>query len=88
MLPSALCCVHAQLLQSCPTLCDPVDCSLPGSSAHGIFQAQTLEWIAISFWGNLPDLGIEPASPALQAESLLSESQGHMLIDTHTWRQH
>ena len=35
--------------QSCPTLCDPVDCSLPGSSVHGIFQAIVLEWIAISF---------------------------------------
>ena len=35
--------------QSCPTLCDPTDCSLPGSSVHGIFQAIVLEWIAISF---------------------------------------
>ena len=35
--------------QSCPTLCDPVDCSLPGSSIHGIFQARILEWVAISF---------------------------------------
>ena len=33
----------------CPTLCDPMDCSLPGSSVHGIFQAIVLEWIAISF---------------------------------------
>ena len=35
--------------QSCPTLCDPVDCSLQGSSVHGIFQARVLEWVAISF---------------------------------------
>ena len=35
--------------QSCPTLCDPEDCSLPGSSVHGIFQARTLDWVAISF---------------------------------------
>ena len=35
--------------QSCPTLCDPVDCSPPGSSVHGISQARTLEWVAISF---------------------------------------
>ena len=35
--------------QSCPTLCDPMDCSLPGSSVHGIFQARVLEWVAISF---------------------------------------
>ena len=35
--------------QSCPTLCDPMECSLSGSSIHGIFQARVLEWIAISF---------------------------------------
>ena len=34
--------------QLCSTLCDPVDCSAPGSSVHGIFQARTLEWVAIS----------------------------------------
>ena len=40
---------HAKLLQSCPTLCDPMDCSLPGSSVHGILQARILEWVAIPF---------------------------------------
>ena len=39
-------CVHAQ---SCPTLCNPKDCSPPGSSVHGILQARILEWVAISF---------------------------------------
>ena len=39
----------AKSLQSCPTLCDPMDCSLPGSSIHGIFQARVLEWGAIAF---------------------------------------
>ena len=39
----------AKSLQSCPTLCYPMDCSLPGFSVHGILQARTLEWIAISF---------------------------------------
>ena len=34
--------------QSCPILCDPMDCSLPGSSVHGILQARILEWVAIS----------------------------------------
>ena len=38
-----------KVAQSCPTLSDPMDCSLPGSSVHGIFQAIVLEWIAISF---------------------------------------
>ena len=39
----------AKSLQSCPTLSDPMDCSLPGSSVHGIFQAKVLEWGAIAF---------------------------------------
>ena len=39
----------AKSLQSCPTLCDPIDGSPPGFSVHGILQARTLEWVAISF---------------------------------------
>ena len=39
----------SSVAQSCPTLCDPMDCSLPGSSAHGIFQARVLDWGAIAF---------------------------------------
>ena len=39
----------AKSLQSGPTLCNPMDCSLPGSSVHGILQARTLEWAAVSF---------------------------------------
>ena len=39
----------AKSLQSCPTLCDPIDGSLPGSPVPGILQARTLEWVAISF---------------------------------------
>ena len=39
---------ESKVAQSCPTLCDPMDCSLPGSSVHGISQARVLEWIAIS----------------------------------------
>ena len=39
----------SEVAQSCPTLCDSMDCSLSGSSIHGIFQARVLEWIAISF---------------------------------------
>ena len=37
------------IIKSCPTLCDPMDYSLPGSSVHGILQARILEWVAISF---------------------------------------
>ena len=64
--------------QSCPTLCDPMDYSLPGSSDHGILQARILECICHSFpsLGNLPDPGIEPRSPAVQADSLPYELPG------------
>ena len=59
--------------QSYLTLCSAVSCSLPGSSVRGISQARILEWIAVSFSRGLPDPGIEPRSPALQAGSLPSE---------------
>ena len=51
-LRSLACCspaAAAKSLQSCLTLCDPRDCSLPGSSIHGILQARTLQWVAIAF---------------------------------------
>ena len=56
-----------------PTLCDRMHCGLPGSSVHAILQARILEWVAIPFSSDLPDLGIEPRFPALQADSLLAE---------------
>ena len=40
---------ESEVAQSCPTVCDPMDSSLPGSSVHGIFQARVLEWAAIAF---------------------------------------
>ena len=43
--------VKIKFAQSCLTLCDPMDCSLPGSSIHGIFRARVLEWGAIAFSG-------------------------------------
>ena len=48
--------------QSCLTLCDPIDCSPPGSSVCGILQARVLEWVAIPFSRDLPNPGIEPRS--------------------------
>ena len=53
-----------------------MDCSLPGSSILGISQARILKWVAISFDRGSPNPEIEPGSPALQADSLLSEPPG------------
>ena len=61
-------CMCAKTLRSCLTLCDPMDCSLPGSSVHGIFQARIPEWVTISYSrGNLTTPGIEPVSLASTA---------------------
>ena len=63
--------MHAQPLQSCPTLCDPMDCSPPGSSVHGILQERILEWVTMPFsWGS-PQLRVRTrsqVSPALAGE--------------------
>ena len=48
--------IHSDMSDSC----NPMDCSLAGSSDHGILQARIMEWVAISFPGDLPDPGIEP----------------------------
>ena len=50
-----------------------MDCNLPGSSVHGISQARTMEWVAISFSRELLDLGIEPESPALAGRFFTAE---------------
>ena len=55
--------------QSCLTLCYPIDCSLPGSSVHGILWTRILEWFPRPPPADLPNPGIEPRSPALQADS-------------------
>ena len=64
-------CMHARSLQSCLSLCNPADCSPPGSSVHWILQARILEWVAISFSGG--SSSIERSNPHLlhqQADSL------------------
>ena len=57
--------VHVQSLQSFMTLCDPMDCVAhsPGSSVHGILPVRILEWVSCPPLGDLPNPGIEPASP-------------------------
>ena len=56
-----------------------MDCSPPGSSVHEIFQARILEWVAIPSAGDLPDPGIKPGSPTLQADPLTSAPPGKPL---------
>ena len=48
---------ESEVAESCPTLSDPMDCSLPDSSIHGIFQARVLEWGAIAFSDDPTDVG-------------------------------
>ena len=55
--------MHAKLLQSCPILCNPVDCSLPVSSVHGILQGKIPGWLPCPPPGDLSNLGIQPVSP-------------------------
>ena len=68
--------MFAKSLQSCPTLCDPMDCSLLGFSVHEILQVGILEEVAISFKGDLLDPGIHPKSPALKAHAPKPEARG------------
>ena len=62
---------EVKVAQSCPTLCNPMDCIV-----HGILQARILEWVAFPFSMDLPNPGIEPRSPVLQADSLPAEPLG------------
>ena len=59
--------------QSCLTLCNPMDCSPPGSSVHGILQAKCWSGLPFPFPGDLPDPEVEPGSLTLQADPLPSE---------------
>ena len=73
-------CVCAKALQSCPTLCDPMDFSPPGSSVHGIFTGKNTKWeILLPFppLGDFPDPGIKPAS-------LMSPESAVRLLNTST----
>ena len=71
--------------QSCPVLCDTMDCSPPGFSVHGILQARILEWIAISSykasWGELTSL----RSPVLAGRFFTTEPPGKSLWNQKTW---
>ena len=74
----------AKSLHSYLTLCDPMDCTLPGSSVHGILQARILEWVAMPSSRDLSNPGIEPASPVVPSLQAGSLSLSHWGSPRHT----
>ena len=74
---------ESEVAQSSLTLCDPTDCSLPGSSVHGIFQARLLVWVAVSFSRGSSRLREQTWSPAFQEDSLPSEPPGNPFMYTY-----
>ena len=82
---SISCSVMSNSVMSWVVSFDPMDYSLPGSSAHGILQARILEWVAFPSPGDIPDPGTEPRSPPLQEDSLLSELPGKLNSALPSW---
>ena len=71
-----VCCL---VTKSCPTLCHPMDCSWPRSSVHGIFQARTLEWVAISLSRRSSQPRFKPESPALADRFFTAKLPSHIV---------
>ena len=69
---------ESEVAQSCPTLCDPVDCSLPASLSMGFSRQEYWSGLPFPSPGDLPDLGIEPRSPTWEADALTSEPPGKL----------
>ena len=81
-----------EVAQSCPTLNDPMDCNLPGSSIHGIFQARVLEWVAISFSRTailpaIPLLGIHTEETRIERDTCIPMFTAALFIIAKTWKQ-
>ena len=78
---------ESEVAQSCPTLCDPMDCSLPGSSIHGIVQAGVLDWVAISLsmmsWCSYKKFSVD----CIPAGWRNHQSQKHLRLDLMKWVQ-
>ena len=72
---------ESEVAQLCPTLSDPMDCSLPGSSIHGIFQARVLEWGAIAFSDDKPRQCVKKQRHHLTDKG--PSSQGYSLFSSH-----
>ena len=83
---------ESEVAQSCPTLCDPMDCSLLAPPSMEFSRQEYWSGLPFPSPGDLSDPGIKPRSPALQAEALPSEPQGKILVffnvvfnNQHTW---
>ena len=75
------CCCCCLVAQSCLNLCDPMDCSPPASSVHGILQSRIPEWVAFLSPGDLPNPGIEHASPSLVGRFFTTEPPGKLYFN-------
>ena len=81
-------CLREKSFQSCQTLCDPIDCSPPGSSVHGILPARILEWVAMPFSRGFSQPGIEPTSlmsPALAGGFFTTSATWEALMATQLY---
>ena len=87
-------CVSCLVAKLCPTLCDPMDCSLPGTSVHGISQERILEWVAIFLQGIFPAQGLNPCflcllywwADSLPLSHLGSPKHSQIVINTNPLR--
>ena len=82
LVPACVCVCVCVCVQSCPTLCSPIDCSLPGSSVLGILLARILVWLLLPTLGDLPDQGLNkhPLSPTLADGFFTTEPPGKPLV--------
>ena len=78
--------VKVKVAQLCLTLCDPMDCGLPGSSVHGILQAGILHWVVIPFSRSSQPRD-QTRSPTLQADSLTSELPGKPAATKYVYKK-
>ena len=79
---------ESEVTQSCLTLCDPMDHSIPGSFVHGIFQQKCWSGLPFPSPGDFPNPGTEPGFPALQTDALPSEPPGKPLVQSRYSNSH
>ena len=77
---------ESEVAQSCPTLSDPMDCSPPGSSAHGILQARVLEWGAIAYDPAIPLLGIHTEETRIERDTCTAKFIAALFTIARIWK--